>query len=252
LARRLNIINALQSVLHQITGRKTTERALRNSERQLHRALRERERLARDLHDNIVQTIYAIGMKLEETKHLVPERPDEATVQLSNAIAGLNTVIDDVRHYIVGFGPLGCDGSQLHGKLTKLVSSFGSADSLCFQIDVDPAAAEQLGPEEAENILQISREALSNALRHSRGHLGRLVLHLVNDCACLEVSDDGVGFDPQMSRYKGNGLHNMSCRARSIGAALDIISSPGQGTWIVVQMGRRRDPAARMKCQIRN
>lgn len=103
-----------------ITERKLAEQARQDGEQRLRRALEERERLAQDLHDGIVQQIYAIGLGLEETQRLVAEDARAASEGLADAIAGLNKVLREVRRHIIGSAPQILDGQQLRAELQAL------------------------------------------------------------------------------------------------------------------------------------
>jgi two-component system, NarL family, sensor histidine kinase UhpB len=237
--RTAELARTNQSLLEQIAERKSAEQALRHSEQQLREVLAERERLARDLHDNIVQVVYAIGMRLEESQRLINESPTEAAAQLANAIAGLNGVIRDVRRYIAGAGPGVVSGRQLGVELARMAEALESKGAPRFQLDIDPAAAERLTPEEAENILQIAREALSNSIRHAHSRNATLTLRFEDGGVRLEVSDDGVGFDPYRPRQEGSGLHNMESRAQELGAPLEVRSAPKAGTRIIARIPKK-------------
>lgn len=237
-ARTAELANANRSLRDQIDRREATEQALRQSERQLRQALEERELLARDLHDNIVQAIYAAGMRLEEVQRFAAKDPQQASAQLANTIGDLNSIIRDVRRYISGPGRRPLSASQLQRELRKLMQALDSFGAPQFDLAVDAAAAERLSSEQANHVLYIAREALSNALQHSRGRHGSLTLSLAGGGVRIEVSDDGVGFDPQLR--KGNGLRNMAARADHIGASFAIDSSPGRGTRVVVQITSER------------
>jgi signal transduction histidine kinase len=113
---------------------------------------------------------------------------------------------------------------------------------LRFLLGVDAAADAQLTPEEAEQVLQIAREAMSNARRHSHAKHGTVRLQLTDDGVTLEVMDEGDGFDPAGLKHEGSGLYNMKARAQQIGARLEVLSSPGKGTRIVVRISRRQEP----------
>lgn len=212
------------------------ERALRESEQQLRRLFDEREHLIRDLHDNTVQSIYAAGMNLEEVKRLIQIDPVRASAEVVLAVANLNRVIRDIRRYI--------DGSTEHrsaplsdnlGKLAELSRSISNPR---FDLKIDAAAAHQLTPDAAEQLLQTAREAISNSRRHSGARHGTIALGLIDEDVVLEISDDGDGFDPEME-HDGSGLYNMKARAQEIGARLEILSSPGKGTRVVVRVPKR-------------
>jgi signal transduction histidine kinase len=109
-------------------------------------------------------------------------------------------------------------------------------------LEVDAAADGQLTPEEVEQVLQIAREAMSNARRHSHAKHGTVSLRLSDDGVTLEVTDDGDGFDPAALKHEGSGIYNMKARAQQIRARLEVLSSPGKGTRIVVHISRSQKP----------
>ena len=218
-----------------------TNESLRKSEEQRQQALEERERLSRDLHDNIVQAIYAIGMRVEECQRLVRDNPNEVTAQLAQVIGGLNSVIRDVRRYIAGSSRHIPSGRQLRAELVELVAAIDSADAPRFQLNVDDAAVERLTLDEVEQVLSIAREALSNCLRHSRALHGTISLRLADGSVRLEVSDDGVGFDLRQPRQEDGGLDNIEARARQIGAKLEVQSAPGQGVHLIVHIAGEKN-----------
>ena len=145
-------------------------------------------------------------------------------------------MIRDVRQYIaVSPRPIQ-SGRELRAELVELVAAIDSADAPRFQLDVDNAAVERLTRDEAEQVVSIAREALSNCLRHSHARYGAISLRLAGGGVRLEVNDDGVGFDPRQPRQEGGGLDNIEARARQIGAALEIQSAPGQGAQLIVHI----------------
>jgi len=234
--RTAELIRTNQSLLKQIAERKMAEQALRRGEQHLRELIEDRERLAYDLHDNIVQTVYGIGMSLEESQRRLQGNPNDVSELLASAIDRLNVVIRDIRQYIAGSARKVLTGSQLSAELADMVKAIGPM-APHFRWNVDATAAERLTPNQAYNVLQIAHEALSNSLRHSQAQHGELALQVENGGTRLEISDDGLGFDPQLRpRRKDGGLQSMKSRAQRIGAELEVLSSPGQGTRIVVHI----------------
>jgi signal transduction histidine kinase len=215
--------------------------ALRASKQQLRRLFEEREDLSRDLHDNIVQSIYGAGLNLEQIARLIREDPTQAAAAVAVAIRDLNGVIRDIRRYIDGPAEQ-ISATPLRDSLAKLVEASRPDSGLRFLLEVDAAADAQLTPEEAEQVLQIAREAVSNARRHSHAKHGTVSLRLTEDGVTLEVTDDGDGFDPAALKHEGSGLYNMKARAQQIRARLEVLSSPGKGTSIVVHISRSQKP----------
>ena len=219
-----------------ITDRKQAEEALRKSEEQLRKVLEEREQLSQDLHDNIIQTIYAIGMSLEECRYLVQEDRQTADKKLEHAVVCLNRVISDVRMYIVWDKHDEISGQQFCAKLTELAVTMESVQGIHFSLDLAVEAARRLTPLGAFHILHIVQEAMSNSLRHSKSRSGHVSLQMKNGRICLEVTDEGVGFNFTDALGQGHGLQNMTARAHKLGANFQIISKPGSGAQILVEL----------------
>lgn len=223
----LRTVSALQGSLAQTIQAKET---LRHSEAQLRQVLDERERMAQDLHDSTIQSLFAIGLDLERSQRLVPARPQEVVTQLGAAVAGLKVVIRDLRGYILGLEAPISNGREFESALTSLVNSMNSSHQLRFRLQVDPKAADRLTPEQSVLLLPIAREAMSNSLRHAAARTGTLSLQLQDGRVRLTVEDDGVGFHAATLQKHGHGLKNMEARAGKLGGRLEVTSEPGQGT----------------------
>jgi len=137
-------------------------------------------------------------------------------------------------------------GSVLHvagfaeSALASLVSKINSSQQLNFRLQMDPAAADRLTPEQATHLVPFAQEAMSNSLRHSKAHVGTLSLQLQDGNVRLTVEDDGVGFDPSTIQGQGHGLNNMEKRARKLGGRFQVMSEPGRGTRIVCDLPQER------------
>jgi signal transduction histidine kinase len=216
-----------------------TRRQTEQFQRQIHNHLRqhteERERIGQDLHDNIIQSIYAVGLGLEDCRRLARQSPQEAEARLVTAVSALNGVIRDVRQFIGGLEPKALNGHELKTALKSLALTTGESSSH-FRIEVDPTATRNLTPQQATQLLNIAKEAMSNSLRHANAHQTVVTLCLAEGQVRLSVEDDGVGFDAQTQTLQGNGLRNMAARARELGASLNIVSTPGQGARIIVNL----------------
>lgn len=224
------------AVTHDITERYRAEEALRASEEQLRKVLEEREQLSQDLHDNIIQAIYAIGMSLEECRYLVHEDQQKADKKLEHAVANLNNVISDVRAYIVWDKHEEISGQQFCAKLAELAVTMESAQGIHFSLDLAVEAAQRLTPLTAFHILHIVQEAMSNSLRHSKSRSGLVSLQMEGGRIRLEIRDDGVGFNLEEAVGQGHGLQNMTARAQKLGAHFQIVSKPGLGVQIFVEL----------------
>jgi signal transduction histidine kinase len=234
--RTAELAQTNRSLLEQIDERRIAEERIKESEARLRQALEERERVSRDLHDGIVQEIYAVGLGLEEAQRLIGPDANEARERLAAAIDRLNSVIREVRKHIIGSAPAAMTGGQLVSELESLISALQGAHSLRFNLDLDPAALSGLSAESTHDVLNIVREAVSNTLRHSRGQTGRVSLHGHGSGVRLSIEDDGVGFDVEQARMRGQGLRNIAMRAQQLGGRLDIRSIPKHGTQIVLDI----------------
>ena len=229
-------IRRMAGIVQDITDRKCAEQALRENKCRLRLAFEDRERLSRDLHDNIIQAIYAIGMQLEACQRRPRDDPKDAARQLAHAIRGLNGVIRDVRGYISGPGPQALRRPGLHAELASLVETMGATGTLRFRLKVDSWAVARLAPPQAEHVLHIAREALSNSLRHSHARQAWLLLQGTDTGVLLEISDDGAGFDPVTAKQHAGGLRNMEFRTQQMGGRLEVLSSPGHGATLILHI----------------
>jgi PAS domain S-box-containing protein len=217
-----------------ITERRLAEEALRESEQQLRHSLEERIRIGRDLHDGIIQSIYAVGLGLGECRRLVQGLPP-AEKRLDQSIVELNTVIRDVRNFIGGLEPEALKGREFGAALQAIAASLGDGVSAEFNFDVDPKATSRLKANQAAHLLQIAREAMTNALRHGRAPRLFVAFQCRGNALELEIRDDGTGFDPASIRGSGLGLKNMDGRARELDGHFEIESTPTRGTRVKIK-----------------
>jgi nitrate/nitrite-specific signal transduction histidine kinase len=196
----------------------------------------ERERIGKDLHDGIIQSIYAVGLSLEDVPELIVEDPDEVVLRVERAIDTLHLTIRDIRNFILGLRPELLGGTTLAGGLAALVEDFRHNSIVDVELKMGGIAGE---PAEAitSHLLGIVNEALSNVARHSGAT--RAWIDVVGDDRRLAVAvrDNGRGFDPAAGAAFGHqGLRNMRSRAADIGAMMDISSTEEQGTEIRVTL----------------
>lgn len=228
---------AIGGIATDITDRKQAERALRASEEDLRRVLEEREQLSRDLHDNIIQTICAVGMELEESRHVMEEHSAAAVHHLAHAIAELNEVIRDVRgHLVREHSDAPSNTGYVQRELTRLIQAVENVQGPHFRVTVNESALNGLSQEVARQVMSITREAVSNSLRHSGASTVSVSLQEHGTRLRLAIEDDGVGFDLESRRSHGHGLRNIAARTQQIGGTLQMISQPGQGTHILVHI----------------
>jgi signal transduction histidine kinase len=224
--------------------RRRAEEDGRLKQQLLTQSLDEKIRLGRDLHDGIIQSLYAAGLTLESVRALVQTQPAEAERRLDQTRASLNDAIRDVRTYIVGLAPDSLRRAGFARALGHLLHELRAGREAEFDIQVDDEAAGQLTPEQSIEVLQLAREAVSNALRHGQATRITIRMHQGDHEVCLLVQDNGLGFDPARLRPEGHGVNNMHARASRIGASLRLTSQPGQGTRVLANSPVMPTPAA--------
>jgi signal transduction histidine kinase len=186
----------------------------------------ERERIAKELHDGIIQSLFAVGMGLQGTA-LTTTSPETAA-RIESAVGELDRVIRDLRNYIFGLRPGILADRQLDQALRELAEDVQKRSSVhvSIEIDVDLAAAVS---SRSHQIVQLTREALSNVARHAQAKHAVVRLARAAKTAVLAIEDDGVGFDVR-GDSTGNGLRNMRERATAMGGKLRVSSKAGKGT----------------------
>jgi signal transduction histidine kinase len=207
------------------------------AETKLRHAIAERAALGRDLHDGVIQSIYAIGMSLQGVVTLLHTAPRQAHHILETCIDGLNHSIAQLRAHIAGLETDGTPPASLAEGLQSLLRELRPARAINYDVRLDPLLAAALPQDSIAQLLFIAREALSNSLRHSKAHRIALVLGTVGSEPTFTIEDDGCGFDPEATTgHRGHGLDNMTRRAEEIGATLTIESVPGRGTRLRVEL----------------
>ena len=192
--------------------------------------MEERERIAKELHDGIIQSLFAVGMGLQGTA-LMARSPD-VTGRIEDAVEELDKVIRDLRNYIFGLRPGILADRQLDQALRILGEEIQSRSRAIVEVDIDASVAASLSGRSAE-IIQLTREALSNVARHAQATRASLRLARRGSKAVLMVEDNGVGFDPS-DNSKGFGMGNMRARAAGLGGTLDVKTETGKGTTLRV------------------
>ncbi len=196
----------------------------------------ERDRIAMDLHDGIIQTIYGVGLNLEKAVEQVATDPPAAGARVERAIGDLNGIIQDVRGYIFELERSAVDASDVRLGLARLAQEFQERTPLTVDVRVAPDVQPAVPSSAVPHVLQVVREALANAVRHSGGTRADVRLGLADDSQVeLVVRDNGRGFEaaspphPRLARA-GRGLANMAERARLLGGNVHVGRAPAGGT----------------------
>lgn len=201
----------------------------------LQRALDERARLERDIHDSVIQSIYAAGMILASARPLLSGNPTEAERLIDETHTRLNAAIRDLRAYLGGGGPgQEPEPPAFSRAVAAVIGQLQSLPPVRTTLEIDDRLADALSLDQRSQLLQILRESVSNALRHGQATQLKISLGRDEKDAVLEFSDDGNGFDPAVPAAAGRGLANLAERARILDGFLKIDSAPGRGTKIRV------------------
>ena len=199
-------------------------------------AMEEREHLSRDLHDNILQALYAVGMQLEAGKLSMVKSPRRSKIHMTQAVNQLNSLMLDVRRFIALLAHRTTTEPDFGRALQQLIASMPGAGQSAPELDITNPVLSFITPKLGEQLLNIVREALSNSSRHARASRRWVRLSLADNTIHLIVGDNGVGFSSKRKRRGGHGLGNMAARAKQISAAFALESAPGKGTTVLVDV----------------
>jgi signal transduction histidine kinase len=196
-------------------------------------AAAERERLARELHDAITQTLFSASVIAEAMPRIWKAQPEEAQQGMEElrrltrgALAEMRTMLVELRPAALTEKPLG----ELLGHLCQAITGHSRIPVM---LDVEGDTI--LPPDVQVTLYRMAQEALNNVDKHARAGKVAVALRNGSGVTRLEVRDDGRGFDPVAAAHTGLGLGTMRERAESIGAVLSIDSQVGQGTRVTVE-----------------
>jgi len=197
----------------------------------------ERDRISKDLHDGIIQNMYAVSLSLEDVPDLMEDDPDDAVERVERAIDSIHLSIQDIRNFIFGLRPELLEGTSLVGGLAALIEEYRHNTIIDLELRI-PDDIPEPTDEVTSQLLAIVSESLSNVVRHSRA--SRAFVELTSDAhggLALVVADNGIGLDPAgVVRLGHQGLANTRERAAQIGAAITIDSETGSGTRVTIRV----------------
>lgn len=199
--------------------------------------LEERERIGMDLHDGIIQSIYAVGLTLEHARLLMDGETGQPRERIEQAIAALNETIRDIRTYILDLRPRQLRDENLMQGLQRLVNEFRANTLVDINLQGPDDSLSNLPNAQAVALFHIAQEALANVAKHAHAKHVDVVVWSTSDRALLEVRDNGRGFDPDRTRLSlGHGLANMQTRARNVGGDVEFSSEISAGTTVLAWM----------------
>jgi PAS domain S-box-containing protein len=230
----LNGKQCLVTIGTDITEQKRAEEALRRSESAVRQAFEERERLSQDLHDNLLQSLYAVGMGLELTRERIQRISRTNAKRLEQSVGQLNQVIREVRTFISHVQPPVFLEQTVGDALRTLAGSFVATGAGQISVAVEDAVGLRLSSEQRTHLLAIAKEALSNSIRHTKADKRMVTLQRHGNKIRLQVTDNGRGFSPSRRQTQGMGLQNMQARARKLRGRLAITSVLTEGTTVTL------------------
>jgi signal transduction histidine kinase len=187
----------------------------------------DRERIARDLHDTVIQRLFAVGLSLQGLAGVVD--PPSAGARIEAAVDELDLTISDIRSTIFALQARSDTGvrAEITRVITEARDALGFLPRVSFEGPLDTVA----GAELRDEVAAVVREALSNAARHARPTRVDVVVVATPHAFFVTISDDGIGIRRSASPG-GHGLRNMASRAERLGGSFDLKSEPGEGTTI--------------------
>jgi len=197
--------------------------------------LEERQRIRMDLHDGVMQSLYGVGLLLEDIAERVDTEPAKAKAQLWRSVDRLNAAIADLRGYVLGLRQVQAFDQPLTQSLPLLADQAASNALIEVDVQVSPDAAARLDQPRREAAYYIAADALGNIARHARARRASVRLFDENGGVVLQIADDGVGFDFEATT-SGHGLHNMRERAFAVGGTLRVESQPGKGARVRLEL----------------
>lgn len=223
-------------IIRDVAERRAADAALRRAHEEL-ALVDDRERIARDLHDTVIQRLFAVGLSLQGA--LTRAASDPAAERIQLAIDEIDVTIRDIRSSIFALHTQRRASDDARDEVMAVVREatrvLGFEPTVRFEGPIDSVLSDRI----REHLLATLREALSNVTKHA--HASRVVIDLAADgrVVCLSIQDNGIGMDDPGA---GNGVRNMQERAAAIGGECVISAAPGGGTQVEWRIPLRIDP----------
>lgn len=196
--------------------------------------MEERQRMARELHDSVTQSLYSLNLMTEAGKELLDNRrlePLAESLALSSQTA--HQALKEMRLLVFELRPLALEEEGLLGALHQRLDAVERRTGIQTRLLADDI--QRLPAKVEEELYRIALEALNNSLKHAKATTVSVHIRTSNGWVELEIVDNGIGFDPQtVTTGGGMGLHNMEERAKKIGGFLQVISSSNKGTRVII------------------
>ncbi len=197
----------------------------------------ERQRFGMDLHDGVIQSIYAVGLMLEDIQRRVTINPEGAREGITGAIRSLNTAISDIRNYILDLRPQHFQGRNIIQGVEELARALRANTFMDVNLTITDVDSSIVSPEKTVEILHIAQEALSNVQKHAQASEVDVFLRYQNQKLMLEILDNGVSIKPKdIHGSRGNGLRNMQDRTEILKGEIVIGPRLQGGTEVVLKV----------------
>jgi signal transduction histidine kinase len=213
------------------TQRRQVEQSRRFSQGLVEAQDAERARIARELHDDVIQRIALIGGELSALGRMIPNQSDAIAQRIVGLREELNDLAEEVRNMARRAHPAILDHLGLPKALQSLATDFHVSDSLEVEFVHDPTQRlDRAAPAAALALFRVAQEGLRNVARHSGTHTARVTLAEQDDGLAVTIEDRGKGMDATTNAGKGLGLLGLTERLRAVQGQLSVASVPGEGT----------------------
>jgi signal transduction histidine kinase len=225
---RILVILANQAAVAVENARLSDEADRTARDLQRLQVLEERERIGKELHDGVIQSLFAVGMNLQGVA--AASGDEDVARRLEAVVDDVDHAIRDLRNYIFGLRPGILADRQLDQAIKELASEFGDRSGVLTVVEIDADVA-AIFASRASDVVQLVREALSNVGRHAAATTCRVSFGSEDARYVLEIDDDGRGFDVEAATA-GMGLRNLEERVVALGGSFEVRSVPGEGTTV--------------------
>jgi signal transduction histidine kinase len=218
--------------------RRSVEQLAEAKRRENERTLEERRRIARELHDSVSQALFSSVLHTRAAQKALDDADGEVTAGLREALVTIDELTkraqSEMRRFIFEWGPEGI-GDGLVPAIARHVASIPDDTQVIVRVE-GPSEPLPLTRRTETQLFGIGREALANVVKHAQAQTASVRIEAAASSVILEVADDGRGFDPDAAHAGHFGLDSMRSRADELGADLHIISAPGRGTVVRVEL----------------
>jgi signal transduction histidine kinase len=203
------------------------------------RAVLERQRIARDLHDSVSQSLFSTTLHVRTAQHALAREGLDSTGSVGEELSEIGQLtrgaLAEMRALILELRPGALSEEGLVAALTKQAAALSAREGVVFEVD-GPGERLLLEPEVEEQLYRVGQEALANVVKHARASRATVCIAAEDDTVSIEVSDDGRGFDAAAVGPEHFGLRSMRGRVADLAGRLEVRSTPGRGTVLRVEV----------------